>query len=130
MNAIHDWEQTMWAQAEYIVKGDDWRTEHYSIFQADVPVPDNPKTGLNTDLIQALSTYDKIAIVGEASSHCLRFSVTDLVNNFGVDNIKNLYILEDCTSPIQMGDCPEQARKFMEEMKSKGVNIVRSADFF
>ena len=67
-----------------------------------------------------------ILLAGEARSHCLANTVRDIANNFGEDNIKKMYLLEDCTSDVtgfeQMG------KDFITEMVSRGMNLTKSTD--
>ena len=68
--ALLDWEQRF-ALVDYVTKGSNIWTEHYSAVQADVPDPADPGTQINTALIQTLLKADMIAVAGEAGSHCL-----------------------------------------------------------
>ena len=57
--AIHDWEDRF-AQADFVTKGSNPWTEHFSAVQAEVPDPEDPSTQVNTRLITTLE---------EAESH-------------------------------------------------------------
>ena len=48
-------------------------TESYSVFQAEVPV--NKETSFNYDLLHYLLDSDMLWITGQASSHCVNYSV-------------------------------------------------------
>jgi nicotinamidase/pyrazinamidase len=84
------WEKQNIAVVDYITKGSNIHTEHYSAVQADVPDPTDPSTMLNTRLIDILMQSDLIPITGEALSHCVKFSVEDIANTFGDENIKKI----------------------------------------
>lgn len=115
------WEKDF-AMVDYVTKGSNFWSEHYSAVQADVPDPEDPGTQLNQVLIQTLQNADMILLAGEARSHCLANTVRDIANNFGEENIKKMYLLEDCTSDVtgfeQMGN------DFIKEMSSRGMNIT------
>jgi nicotinamidase/pyrazinamidase len=123
--ALLGWEKDF-AMVDYVTKGSNFWTEHYSAVQADVPDPADPDTQLNQGLIQTLQNADMILLAGEARSHCLANTVRDIANNFGEDNIKKMYLLEDCTSDVtgfeQMG------KDFVTEMVARGMNLTTTKD--
>ena len=125
--ALCEWEKDF-AMVDYVTKGSNFWTEHYSAVQADVPDPEDPGTQLNQGLIKTLQEADMLLLAGEARSHCLANTVRDIANNFGEDNIKKMYLLEDCTSDV--GDLPGQSMfkdmgdDFVLEMSSRGMNLT------
>jgi nicotinamidase-related amidase len=131
-DAFCDWEKENKAVVDYVTKGSNFMTEHYSAVMADVPDPSDPGTQLNTRLINILKDADKILIAGEALSHCLANTIRDIANNFGEDNIKKFVLLEDCTSNV--GDIPgstmfkDMGDSFVKEMTSRGMQICKSTD--
>lgn len=131
-DVLLDWEKDF-AMVNYVTKGSNLWTEHYSAVQADVPDPEDPGTQLNMGLIETLQEADLVPLAGEALSHCLANTVIDIANNFGEENIKKLVLLEDCTSPVP--DPPgttlftDAADKFVKEMVARGMQISNSVDF-
>jgi len=125
-DAFCEWERAF-AAVNYVTKGSNMFTEHYSVFMADVYDPEDPKTGLNTDLITLLQESDVLAIAGEASSHCVANSVRDLANNFGEDNIKKFVYLEDTCSPVPGFENLEKA--FLDDMTGRGMKVSTSDKF-
>ena len=126
MKSLSEWE-TDFSMVDYVTKGSNFWTEHYSAVQADVPDPQDPGTMLNTKLIQTLQEADIIALSGQASSHCVKFTVTDIANNFGEENIKKMTLLVDTTSPVPGFE--KQAEDFIKEMTKRGMNISKADDF-
>ena len=124
---LRKWELSRYAMVNYIVKGSNIFTEHYSGVQADVPDPDDPATQLNTELIQSLKNADMIVFSGEASSHCVANTVWDIVKNFKEDTIKKCVLLEDAMSPVSGFE--QIADEFFQEMTGKGTRIVKTTDF-
>ena len=97
--AIQAWEK-QFAAVDYVVKGSNMFTEHYSVVKADVTDPEDPTTLINTDFIQRLQKADLILVAGEALSHCLCNSVKDIMTEFGSEQARKFVILEDATSPL------------------------------
>lgn len=126
-DALINWERKRFAIVDYVTKGSNVLTEHYSAIQADVPDSSDPTTMLNTQLIDILERADQVAITGEALSHCVANTVRDIITNFGVDNIRKLVLLEDTTSNVpgfeSLGD------DFVKEAVSKGMQVTTSVEF-
>jgi nicotinamidase-related amidase len=55
-----------------------------------------------TALVDALSTYNAIVVAGQAKSHCLAWTIDDLLADelAGGRLAKRTYLLEECTSPV------------------------------
>jgi nicotinamidase/pyrazinamidase len=98
--ALDRWARSKLELVDFVTKGSNPLTEHYSAVQAEVPDPNDPSTMLNGRLIKTLSEADMVAIAGEALSHCVANTVRDIAKNFGEDNIKKLVVLTDCTSSV------------------------------
>ena len=124
------------ATVDYVTKGSNIYTEHYSAVQAEVPDPEDPKTLLNMGLVQTLMEADEIAFAGEAGSHCLANSLTDIANGFKDDSyVKKIVLLEGCYSPvpIPLPDGTDLGVKmqtdFIKSMKARGMRVVPVADY-
>lgn len=130
--ALRKW-QDQFAMVDYVTKGSNPFTEHYSVVKADVVDPADPTTDINTSFIQRLQAADEILIAGQALSHCVANSVRDIANEFGDAHIKKLVLLEDASSPV--GDLPgstmfaDMAADFVKEMVGRGMRIARTTDF-
>ena len=122
------WEEKETAWVNYITKGSNPFTEHYSLLLADVPDPKDCNTQLNTELIDTLKKADVVLVAGEALSHCVCNSVTDLANNFGEDNIKKIVLLQDATSNVTGFEA--LGEKFVKDMTARGMQISTTVDFF
>ena len=98
--ALQDWERRG-NVVDYVPKGMNIYTEHYSAIKADVPDPADPSTQLNTVLIERLKGSDVIAVAGEAGSHCVANTVRDLADNLGDERlISKIVLLADAVSPV------------------------------
>jgi len=131
-DVLVDWEK-QFAMVDYVTKGSNLWTEHYSAVQADVPDPSDPDTHLNMRIIETLQDADIILLAGEARSHCLANTVTDIADNFGEENIKKMILLEDATTDV--GDPPgttmftDMGEAFVTNMKARGMQVSTTVDF-
>lgn len=125
-DAVLEWENRF-AMVDYVTKGSNPWTEHYSAVQADVPDPEDPGTQLNTGLIQILQEADLIALSGQALSHCVASTVRDIADNFGADNVRKLVLIEDTTSPVPGFE--GFADDFLRDMKARGMRTAKSSEF-
>ena len=66
----------------------------YSAIIAEVPVRDDPATHLNTKLLQKLHACPQLVVCGQALSHCVNFTVRDIVDNWRGENSK-IVLLKD-----------------------------------
>ena len=127
-NALHDWEWAEMGRVNYITKGNNPWTEHFSGVAAEVPDPDDPTTQVNTGLITTLEEADIIAITGEALSHCVANTGRDIAANFSDPKyVEKLVLLSDASSNVGgfnfLGDA------FVQEMKAKGMQFSTTTDF-
>ena len=126
-NALIDWETTKFNRVNYVPKGSNFFTEHYSGVKADVEDPSDPSTKLNTNLIDALQVADEVVTTGEALSHCVANTVRDIANEFGIDNIKKLTLLTDTTSSVTGFE--KLGQDFVLEMAAKGMKLTTTKDW-
>ena len=88
----------------------------------------------NTALIERLLTYDAVIIAGQAKSHCVAWTVDDLIRDPTVRErglLGRLYLLEDCTSPVVVPgavDYTDDADAAFARFAEAGVHIVRSTE--
>jgi nicotinamidase/pyrazinamidase len=119
-------------QPTWLTKGSIPLTEHYSIIQPEVPVPDHPLGGKNKAFLDTLADADIVVVAGEAESHCVLETVEDLVEDFGAkpDALQKIYFLRDCTSPVLHPDIDFHAiaMERFNEFEKQGVNFIDSTD--
>jgi nicotinamidase/pyrazinamidase len=126
--ALNAWSVDNMATVDFVSKGSNPFTEHFSGVMAEVPDPTDPSTQLNTRLIQALEECDEIVLAGEASSHCVFNTCNDIVNNFSdTSYVAKFTILKDCMSAV--AGFEKQAEDFLNNMASKGARVINSTDF-
>jgi len=126
--ALKRWEEQEFAVVDFVTKGSNCFCEHFSVICSEVPDPNDPTTQINTSFIQTLQDADEILLAGEAGSHCLANSVSDLVKNFSnPDYIKKLVLLTDATSPVTGFE--KNQEDFINEMTAKGMRVSTTVDY-
>lgn len=123
--AVSAWENQRLRRVDYVTKGHNPWTEHYSALQADVPDSSDPTTQLNIQLINTLEQADVVFLSGQALSHCVANTVRDIANNFGQDSINKLVLIEDGSSPVLGFE--HLADDFMVDMKARGMQTVKAS---
>lgn len=126
-NSLNNWARKRMEVVDYVTKGSNAMTEHYSAVQAEVPSPADPSTMLNMRLIKTLAEADTILIAGEALSHCVASTVRDIADNFGEENIKKLVLLTDCTSSV--AGFENLGAQFVSDLTARGMRTALSTDF-
>lgn len=133
MAELHRWEEENFASVDYLVKATNFLTEHYGALMAEVPMDDDPATQLSTSIITTLQEADIIGVGGEASSHCVPATVTQIVDNIGDEHLPKIHLLRDCMSPVPQSpggpDFPAIAEAFFADMARRGLVISDSKTF-
>jgi len=123
--ALREW-QDQFAMVDFVTKGSNPLTEHYSVVKADVPDPTDPSTFLKTDFIQRIQTGDDIFVAGQALSHCVANSVRDIATEFGDEHVKKIVLLLDASSPVTGFE--QMAEDFLKEMTARGMRVAKTTD--
>ena len=124
------------SQTQFEVKGGHPLTENYSVLSPEVTDDDqgNPIAQRNDLLIQRLLACDRVIIAGQAKSHCVAWTVADLLQAIQAQNptfAQKVYLLEDCTSPVVVPgvvDFTDQAEATFEGFAQAGMHRVRSTE--
>ena len=116
-------------------------TENYSVFSPEIKTlyKDDNKNGslsvgkFDMNLFYKLMNHDKIFIAGEASSHCVKSTIEDLlqmINEINPAFVDKIYILEDCMSPVpaipNVIDFPAIAQEGLNRFKEAGMHVIKS----
>jgi nicotinamidase-related amidase len=122
-------------QTRFVTKGSNPLTEHYSIFRPEITedTEGKPIASGNEKLIDDLLTFDAIVIAGQAKSHCVAWTVSDMLETIAERDpalAKKIYLLEDCASPVVVegADFTDQADAAYARFAEAGMNIVKSTD--
>lgn len=130
-NAFAFWRSRTGRKVRSIQKGMNRDTEQFGIFGAEVPIYDDPTTWMQLSLIDEIASHDNQIFVGEASSHCVRESVTQYLDN-RKSTAGHCIVLKDCMSPVPKApdgtDFPAEAAAWLYSLKDRGVSVLSSFD--
>ena len=118
------WAEKRARAVEYVLKGHNMLTEHYSAFKADVVRADDARTDYNMTLLARLLKADRVIVCGQALSHCVAFSTRDLLSRWPKGQERRIVLLTDCASPVPGFE--DAAKAFVQEMKAAGVTVTTS----
>ena len=124
------------SQPDFELKGNNPFTEHYSALGPEVmDGPHGEQIAVkNQEFMQELHTYDVVVIAGQAKSHCVAWTIDDLLGYIlEIDEslVKKVYLLEDCSSPVVIPgviDYSDQADAAYQRFAQAGMHIVRSTE--
>jgi nicotinamidase-related amidase len=124
------------SQPLFETKGRSALTEHYSALGPEVLTDqDGEPLGVrNSALIERLLTFDAVIVAGQAKSHCVAWTVDDLLHDATVRDrglLDRLYLLEDCTSPVVVPgavDYTDDADAAFARFAEAGAHVVRSTE--
>ena len=123
-------------QPYFAIKGDKPFTENYSVIGPEVLTgPMDEVLGTrNPMFIQHLQEVDKLYIAGQATSHCVAWTVQDLLDDIMATDpelAKKVYLLDDCSSAVVVPgvvDHTEAADEAYTRFAQAGMHIVKSTD--
>jgi nicotinamidase-related amidase len=124
------------AQPDFQVKGNEPLTEHYSMLGPEV-TEDHEGNSLgakNQPLIDKLLEYDAVLIAGQAKSHCVAWTIDDLLSGIAARDrtlAEKVYLVEDCSSPVVVPgvvDYTDDADAAFERFAAAGMHVVRSTE--
>jgi len=124
-------------QYEMEIKGEKPFTENYSVIGPEVltgPMGE-PLGAHNAKFIEKLQLFDRLIIAGQAKSHCVAWTVQDLLNDIQATDpalAKKVYLLEDCSSPVVVPgvvDHTDAANAAYQRFAEAGMNVVKSTEF-
>lgn len=125
-----------YSQPHFQIKGGNPLTENYSVLSPEVLADPDGKTVAqkNSYLIKKLMDFDAVIIGGQAKSHCVAWTIDDLLNEmlmYGERLAEKVYLLEDCTSPVVIPDVvdySDQADAAFQKFADAGMHVVRSSN--
>ena len=126
------------SQVDIVTKGDTPFTENYSVIGPEVLTgPMGEQLGKRDQrFIQQLQECDRLIVAGQAKSHCVAWTVSDLLDDIMLADpqlAKKVYLLEDCTSPVVVPgvvDHTDAADAAYEWFAKAGMNIVKPTESF
>lgn len=124
------------SQPDIQIKGQHPLTENYSVLGPEVGTDASRKTlvGKNDALLKKLFEFDAIIIAGQAKSHCVAWTVADLlesINQVDPEIAGKVYLLEDCSSPVVIPgviDYTDDAEAAYQRFQEAGMHLLKSTE--
>ncbi|GAB4213016.1 MAG: hypothetical protein OHK0012_08350 [Synechococcales cyanobacterium] len=124
------------SQPRFEIKGGNPLTENYSALQPEVVTgaDGQPIAPTNSGLMATLLECDALVIAGQAKSHCVAWTVDDLLREIQSRDpglAAKVYLLEDCSSPVVVPDVvdfTEMADAAYARFAEAGMHRVYSTD--
>ena len=129
--ALTAWSQSTGRDVEYIRKGENMLTEMYSVMQAEVPVTKDTayQTALQASFFacdDANAADSTLYVCGQASSHCVNYTLRDIVEHCTEDQRKKIVLLTDTTSAVPGFEAA--GSDFLKDMKTAGVSLQTTTE--
>jgi nicotinamidase-related amidase len=119
------------SQPRFEPKGQTPWTEHYSALGPEVTQGPSGEViqRRNEELVRHLLGFDAVLIAGQAKSHCVAWTIDDLLDEPTL--AEKVFLLEDCSSPVVVPgvvDYTEEASAAFARFAAAGMHVVRSTD--
>jgi nicotinamidase-related amidase len=129
------------AEAAIAVKGTSVLTEHYSVLAPEIDTAHDgtPLGEARSGLAERLMSADRLVIAGQASSHCVKNTIEDLlrwIEERDRSLARRVYVLEDCMSAVAVADSSrpghfladftDAAQATLDRCREAGVSVVQS----
>ncbi len=103
-------------------------TENYSVFSPEVLLTHDGSSlaGRNRALIDRLLSEDRVILAGQASSHCVKSSIDDLLTIILETDSRlahRVYIVEDAMSAVAVPD-PATPGSFLADFTDEAQNAL------
>ncbi len=122
---------------QFELKGNHPLTENYSVLSPEVLEDEQGNLIMqkNNALIEKLLHFDKILIAGQAKSHCVAWTIDNLLTEIQKRNLalaQKVYLLEDCMSSVVIPgivDFTEPAETSFQKFAQAGMHRVTSTGY-
>lgn len=122
--ALDEWSEKTGRSVEWVMKGQNLLTEMYSALAAEVPV--SKATAFNEKLQASLLQSDRLIVCGQAMSHCVNYTLRDIVHHWPKAETHRIALLTDCASAVPGFEAA--AVTFQQDMEAAGVSLKQSAN--
>lgn len=124
------------SQTLYEIKGLNPLTENYSVLRPEVLEDGDGKPigHKNTEILRMFLEFDRLIIAGQAKSHCVMWTISDLLYEIQEIDEKltnKIYLVEDLTSPVVVPgivDYTDSANSAFSEFEEAGMHVVKSTE--
>lgn len=139
--AIIFWAAARKTNPDFKTKGSNLFTEHYSPLEAEVKVPNDYTTLLDTDFLSYAEQYARINVFGEAKSHCVDEFLNSSFTHFQTNAqhmIDRVNIMVDCMSDVIVRNPADGSVIFdystlsgpkYDSYERLGAHLVNSTDY-
>jgi nicotinamidase-related amidase len=118
------------------IKGRHPLTENYSALRPEVARDDRGQLLVpeNRELVEHLLGFDEILVAGEAKSHCVAWTVADLLADIRARDAalaRKVILLDDCASPVVVPgvvDFTDDAEAAYARFAAAGMRRLKSTD--
>ena len=123
------------SEPSWTTKGGNPLTEYYSVLRPEVltGADGTPIGQRNVKFLSALLNHDAVVIAGQAKSHCVAWTIQDLLTELtdrgDAELVNKIYLLEDCTSSVVIPGGPDFTKEGDDAFKrfeQAGMHIVSS----
>lgn len=136
LEAFYGWERKYGKTINFLTKGSNPFTEHYSAVKAEVPFmggngyESDPSTQTNLAWLNLLANYDQVVFTGQALSHCVRFTLEDTIAQFGADAAKKIVIVKDFTDCVVTPayDFTPETEAWLKTIEAQGILVTTSQE--
>lgn len=114
------------SQPILLSKGSIAKTEHYSIFEPEVKVLDQPNGDVNRAILDTLAQYDLVYIAGQAKSHCVLETVATMMRYYPPEMIRRIRVLKNAMSSVAHPEInfDELANETFARFEQNGLRLV------
>jgi nicotinamidase-related amidase len=121
---IAGWEERTQQPALKVLKGGHPLTEQYSAVRAEVPRHDDPGTQKHRLLVQRTipQTGERLVVGGEAASHCVAATMSDLLAEMTPEERSRVILLKDCMSAVPGFE--QTAEDFLARARAQGAQVL------
>lgn len=126
--ALVKWEKYHNKSVQYVLKGNNAFTEHYSAICAEVKRPNDPNTFVNEELLRTIHQHKHVIIAGEALSHCVNHTVRHIFEHSETSVVNKLLLCTDASASVEGFE--EMGEDFLKFASENTVKLVSSTDAF
>eukprot|EP00560_Eucampia_antarctica_P007955 CAMPEP_0197823974 /NCGR_PEP_ID=MMETSP1437-20131217/1287_1 /TAXON_ID=49252 ORGANISM="Eucampia antarctica, Strain CCMP1452" /NCGR_SAMPLE_ID=MMETSP1437 /ASSEMBLY_ACC=CAM_ASM_001096 /LENGTH=312 /DNA_ID=CAMNT_0043423415 /DNA_START=47 /DNA_END=985 /DNA_ORIENTATION=- len=125
-DAMQEWSLYSGGQIHYVYKGQHPLTEMFSALRAEVPV--SKSTSFDQTLFDKLKQSDRILVAGQALSHCVNYTMRDMVDSSTPEERSKICLLRDCSSSVPGFEAASD--EFLQYLEKNGVATCKAEDVF
>lgn len=126
VEALRRWQENNFATVDYVTKGSNPWTEHFSAVRAEVPDPKDPGTQINTRLLNTIEQADEIVAGGIAGDICFLNTLEDMNDLFQDKNtISKFVLLTDALPSID----DKRRDAFLDKMVKLGMRTSTTTSY-